>query len=76
MLTIIMDIYQLLPGNVSSRASALARDVAYYDATSIISPAQRPQPCCKSPLKDVAGKIPARAAKHHITRPTPTPPPP
>jgi hypothetical protein len=40
----------------SSRASALARNVAYYRAMSVINPTQRPQPCCKSPLRYVAEK--------------------
>ena len=47
---------KLLPSNVFTRASALARDVAYYGATNVISQPQRPGLCCKGPLREVAGK--------------------
>ncbi|MDB5276399.1 MAG: hypothetical protein JWR61_1354 [Ferruginibacter sp.] len=50
----------------SSRASALARNVAYYRAMSVINPTQRPQPGCKSSLSYVAGKKDTYCSIHKI----------
>jgi len=55
-----------LPSNVSSRASALARDVAFYGATNVISQTQRPRRCGKTAggEKNICVMVDARCAPH------------
>jgi hypothetical protein len=38
------------------KSQCVCRDVAHYGATSVINQTQRPQPCCKGSMRDVAGK--------------------